>query len=288
MTAGEGDGRGRPGTVGVVGLGLMGGSLCRALKALEAPPRVIGWDALQAAGAMALEAGAIDRFEPSGGEGLAEADLIVYAAPLGTTVALIGEHGGMVGQDAVLTDVVSLKAPVLGAARRAGLSERFIGAHPICGGEASGFAAGRGDLYRGATIWLSAAEEARPDARRSVAGFWRALGGQPRWVAADEHDRRMGWVSHLPQLVSNALAAALDAQGCTRDELGPGGRDMTRLAGSNPAIWRDLLEVSAPVTGTGLTGVANALNVLADLLARRDLEQIVEFMARTRRWSENE
>ena len=194
----------------------------------------------------------------------------------------------MVGGEAILTDVVSLKEPILRAARRAGLSQRFIGAHPICGGESSGFAAGSGDLFRGATIWLSAGAEASPEAGRCVESFWRALGGMPRWVAAEEHDRRMGWVSHLPQLVSTALAAALDAQGCTRGELGPGGRDMTRLAGSNPAIWRDLLEVSAPVTGTGLTGVANALNVLADLLARRDIERVVEFMERTRRWSGNE
>ena len=288
MTGREGGERAFPGTVAVVGLGLMGGSLCRALKALEPPPRVIGLDPLQAAGAMALEAGAIDRFEPSGGEGLGEAELIVYAAPLGATVSLIGEHAGMVKEDTILTDVVSLKEPVLRAARDAGLSECFIGAHPICGGEASGFAAGNAELFRGSTIWLSAAEEARLDARRWVENFWRALGGTPRWVAAGEHDQQMGWVSHLPQLVSNALAAALDAQGCTLDELGPGGRGMTRLAGSNPAIWRDLLEVSAPVTGTGLTGVANALNVLADLLARRDIERVVEFMERTRRWTETE
>jgi prephenate dehydrogenase len=108
----------------------------------------------------------------------------------------------------------------------------------------------------------------------------------PRWSEAEEHDRRMAWVSHLPQLVANALAGALDAAGYSRDELGPGGRDMTRLAGSNPEIWRDLLEASAPVTGTGLTSVSNALNILADLLARREVDRIAEFMARTRSWKE--
>jgi prephenate dehydrogenase len=98
----------------------------------------------------------------------------------------------------------------------------------------------------------------------------------------------MAWVSHLPQLVSNALAGALDAAGCERAELGPGGRDMTRLAGSSPEVWRDLLQASAPVTGLGLTSVANGLNVLADLLARRDVDRIAEFMERTRRWSRTE
>ena len=288
MRAGERAEKPLPRTVAVVGLGLMGGSLCRALKALDPPPRVIGWDARQAAGAMALEAGAVDRFEGSGGAGLAAAGLVVYATPLAATLSLIPRHAGMVREDAVLTDVVSLNEPVLRAARAAGLSERFVSGHPICGGEASGFAAGRADLYRGATVWLSAGGEGDGDARRCVESFWRTLGGTPRWVAPGEHDRRMGWVSHLPQLVANALAAALDAQGCSRDELGPGGRDMTRLAASNPAIWRDLLEASAPVTGAGLTGVANALNVLADLLARRELDRVAEFMERTRRWTTGE
>ncbi|MDE0081991.1 MAG: prephenate dehydrogenase [Gammaproteobacteria bacterium] len=277
-----------PRTVAVVGLGLMGGSLCRALKALDSPPRVIGWDLRQAAGAMALEAGAVDRFEVGGPEGLAAAGLVVYATPLRATLSLIPRHAGMVREDAVLTDVVSLNEPVLRAAQAAGLSGRFVSAHPICGGEASGFAAGRADLYRGATVWLSAGGEGGGDAHRCVESLWRTLGGSPRWVAPGEHDRRMGWVSHLPQLVANALAAALDAQGCSPDELGPGGRDMTRLAGSNPTIWRDLLEASAPVTGAGLTGVANALNVLADLLARRELDRVADFMERTRRWTAGE
>lgn len=277
-----------PRTVAVVGLGLMGGSLCRALKALDSPPRVIGWDLRQAAGAMALEAGAVDRFEVGGPEGLAAAGLVVYATPLRATLSLIPRHAGMVREDAVLTDVVSLNEPVLRAAQAAGLSGRFVSAHPICGGEASGFAAGRADLYRGATVWLSAGGEGGGDAHRCVESLWRTLGGSPRWVAPGEHDRRMGWVSHLPQLVANALAAALDAQGCSPDELGPGGRDMTRLAGSNPTIWRDLLEASAPVTGAGLTGVANALNVLADLIARRELDRVADFMERTRRWTAGE
>ena len=285
MTGGERADKPLPRTVAVVGLGLMGGSLCRALKALDPPPRVIGWDAGQAAGAMALEAGAVDRFEGGGGAGLGAAELVVYATPLRATLSLVRRHADMVREDAVLTDVVSLNEPVLRAARASGLAERFVSGHPICGGEASGFAAGRADLYRGATVWLSVGVEGRGDARRCVESFWRRLGGTPRWVAPGEHDRRMGWVSHLPQLVANALAAALDAQGCSRDELGPGGRDMTRLAASNPAIWRDLLEASAPVTGAGLTGVANALNVLANLLARRELDQVAEFMERTRRWT---
>lgn len=277
-----------PGTVVVVGLGLMGGSLCRALKSTSTPPHIIGMDRSPEAGKRALEARVIDEFEPDSLVSLNGADLVVYAVPLGTAVSLIGEQACRLGADTLLTDVVSLKEPLIRAAAAAGVSERFVGAHPICGGEGSGLDAGSAELFSDATIWLTASDEASSEARTSIESFWTAVGGRPRWIAAGEHDRRMAWVSHLPQLVANALAGALDSAGCGRDELGPGGRDMTRLAGSNPEIWRDLLEASAPVTGTGLTSVSNALNILADLLARREVDRISEFMERTRRWSQSD
>ena len=284
VVSGEGEAASTPRTVAVVGLGLMGGSLCRALKSGASPPYIIGLDVSPVAGARALEAEAIDRYEPDGRRGLEEADVVVYAAPLGATLSLIGEQADCWKDGVLLTDTVSLKQPVLNAASAAGLAHRFVGGHPICGGERSGFHAGTTDLFEGATVWLSVGEEVSEEVRARAETFWTGVGGVPRWVEATEHDRRMAWVSHLPQLVANALAGALDAAGCERDELGPGGRDMTRLAGSSPEIWRDLLEASAPVTGTGLTSVSKALNVLADLLARRELDRIAEFMERTRRW----
>ncbi len=283
----EGVGTGLPGTVAVVGLGLMGGSLCRALKSTTNPPRIIGFDVNPVEGASALQAAAIDQYEPDGA-GMEAADTVVYAAPLGATLSLLKEQAGSSESQALLTDMVSLKEPVLKAAAAAGLAHRFVGAHPICGGERSGFGAGSSELFEGSTVWLSSRDEAPADIRVRAERFWSAVGGVPRWIDAVEHDRRMSWVSHLPQLVANALAGALDAAGCTRDELGPGGHDMTRLAGSNPEIWRDLLEAAAPTTGTGLTSVSNALNVLADLLARREIDRIAEFMERTRAWSRSE
>lgn len=273
-------------TVAVVGLGLMGGSLCRSLKALPSPPRVLGSDPAPLEGTYALEAGVVDRFDLEPEAILPEADVVVYAAPMGPTLSLIREHADAWRDDALVTDVVSLKAPILRAAAAAGRGRQFIGAHPICGGEESGFRASRAELYRGVPIWLCAHDSADSGARQRADAFWRQVGGVPKWIRAEEHDERMAWVSHLPQLLANALAGALDAAGYRPDDLGPGGRDMTRLASSNPGMWKDLLEVSAPVTGTGLTSVANALNVLGDLLARREVERISEFMERTKAWRE--
>jgi prephenate dehydrogenase len=274
------------GPVAVVGLGLMGGSLVRALHALPAPPEILGVDTDPVAGVQALGSGVIQRFDPDGTALIGEARTVVYAVPLGACPSLLATHRTLFHPDALITDVLSLKGPVHRLMGEAGLAHRFVGAHPMAGGEGRGFGDSRDHLFRGARVWLTADGGIEPEFRSRGTAFWTALGGEVEWTDVEEHDRRMAWVSHLPQLVSNALAGALDAAGFRPGDLGPGGRDMTRLAGSSPEMWKDLLPHSAGITGTGLTSVSRALNVVADLLARREVDRIAEFMERTRAWSE--
>jgi len=271
--------------VAIVGLGLMGGALARTLRASAPGVRIHGIDPDTLVGARALDEGVIDRFALPGERLASEADLVVLAAPLGAALAFVRDEAPHLGAGTLVTDVVSLNAPLLRRARAAGVSGRFVTAHPLCGSERSGYAEGPQGLYMGARVFLSAGEDASSGVRESIESFWRSVGGVPEWIDAEEHDRRMAWVSHLPQLVANALAGALDAAGFEPADLGPGGRDMTRLAGSSSVMWKELLEESAQVTGTGLTSVSRALNVVADLLARRDIDRIAEFMEVTRAWS---
>ena len=273
------------GPVAVVGLGLMGGSLIRALHSLPAAPDVLGVDADPVAGAKALESGMIQRFDPDGTALIGEARTVVYAVPLGALSSLLASHRRLLHPDALITDVLSLKGPAHRLVGEAGLAERFVGAHPMAGGEGRGFGDSRDHLFQDARIWLTGGCEVGPEFRSRGMAFWATLGGEVEWIDAEEHDRRMAWVSHLPQLVANALAGALDAAGFQPGDLGPGGRDMTRLAGSSPEMWKDLLPHSAGITGTGLTSVSRALNVVADLLARREVDRIAEFMERTQAWS---
>ena len=277
-----------PETVAVVGLGLMGGSLARALKALPDPPRIVALERDPVQAALALDAGVVDRFEPEGAGLLGEADVVVYATPLTASLELLAEHHGHWDERALITDLVGLKVPLLHLAERKGFQDRYVGGHPLCGAEGSGFREAREGLFRDARVFLCGHPDVDEARRRRAEGFWRLVGGRPEWVDAEEHDRRMAWVSHLPQLVANALAGALDAAGWKARDLGPGGRDMTRLAGSSPQVWKELLATSAPQTGAGLTSVSRALNVLADLLARRDMDRIAEFMERTRAWQKGD
>ncbi|TVP74740.1 MAG: prephenate dehydrogenase/arogenate dehydrogenase family protein [Gemmatimonadales bacterium] len=276
------------GRVVVVGLGLMGGSVARTLKRVAPQVEVDGVDPDPVAGARALDAGVIARYDAEGSHLVAEADTVVLAAPLKASLGAMGELASALGPQTVVTDVVSLKRPLLARAESLGLLDRFVGAHPMCGSEASGFGASRDDLFKGAPVWLVAHDDVAPQLRAGVEDFWTALGCEPRWTEAREHDERMAWISHLPQLVSNALAGAIHAAGYSHSDLGPGGRDMTRLAGSSPEMWKDLMETSAPTLGTGLTSVGRALQVVGDLLARREVDRIAEFMERTRGWQAGE
>lgn len=271
-----------------MGLGLMGGSLARRLSELQDAPRVLGVDVDPVRGARAREEGVVAAFGTPGDGLIHEADLIVLACPLRPALAFLREEGAGLPSHTLFTDVVSLNAPVLRAAAEAGLAARFVTAHPMCGSADSGFSAARDDLYDGQRVWLSATEEAGPGVRHHVSGFWTRVGARPEWMDPEEHDRMMAWVSHLPQLVSSALAGALDSAGLRPADLGPGARDMTRLAGSSPELWKDMLEHSAPVTGAGLTSMSRALNAVADLLARREMDRIAEFMELTRRWIREE
>ena len=265
-------------TVAIVGLGLIGGSLARALRALPRPPRVIAssasaQDLHRAERAGVIEAGATD---PDAVVDAAE--LVVYATPLSVTLGLLAEHSGRWPAGAVVTDVASLKAPVEEAMRALGESARYVGSHPMAGGEGSGFAHSAADLFTGATVWLTG-KGVRGGA---VESLWSAVGARPHWTAAPEHDRLMAWCSHLPQLAANAIARVLAESGHTAADLGTGGADMVRLAGSSPDMWLSLLarsEVAGP-----LRELARAAHEIADAVERRDLTAIEEWMKSTRAW----
>ena len=169
--------------VAILGLGVMGGSLAKALAALTARPRCVGWSPVAAERNEALEAGVLDRAAGSPEEAVQGADLVVLAIPLEATCGLIPRLADRVGTDAVLTDVASLKVPVRGVVRSAGLEAVWVGSHPMCGSEASGFGASRADLYQGAEVYLvSSAPTDAPSAR--ITRLWRGLGAAPRLVDA--------------------------------------------------------------------------------------------------------
>lgn len=276
-----------PGTVGVVGLGLVGGSLARRLKDGDEPPEIVACSLERADLERAVDEGVVDRAVPDAVDVAASADLVVYATPIDATLDLLADHREAWSEGAVVTDVASLKAPVERRIRELGAAHRWVGSHPMAGSEESGYGASRNDLFEGAPVYL--VRHGAPDtAARLVEAVWTRVGARPRWIEAEAHDRRMIWASHLPQMLSNALAAALAGRGVSPDDLGPGGRDMTRLAGSAPDLWRGLLEAGGEREVEALTAVIDEAARLRDLLRKGEVGRVVESMEATRRWKEGE
>lgn len=273
------------GRVSILGLGLMGGSLARAITALEIADRVTGWSPRSTERDAALTAGAVGFASADWRQAVGDADLVILAVPLGPAVEMLPEIVAATPSTTTLSDVVSLKQPLAEVAGSAAAAERWVGAHPMVGGAASGFWASRADLYQGARVWLvpGGASESH---RSRVEGLWQAVGATTAEVGAEEHDRGMALASHLPQLVSNALAAVLADEGVAPSDLGPGGRDMTRLSSSSPTMWLDLFAHAGPDLVRGLRAVGREADRLADYVETLDLAELSSVMRRTAMWKE--
>lgn len=244
--------------VAVAGLGLVGGSLARALT--RGGYAVIGLDR-PAVLRRARRARAIAEAAPTLAEALGRAEVLVLAAPPRANLALLREAARLGRPGLVITDVGSVKQPICAEAARLRL-RRFVGGHPLAGTERSGFAASSATLFAGRSWILTPGRGAAPDAVRAVAKLARAAGARPVRLAPAEHDRAVAFLSHVPQLVAWALMDAVraDPLGARNVRIaGPGFRDMTRLARSPRALWREILAQNRSEVRRALNAFRRAL-----------------------------
>lgn len=274
-----------PRRVTIVGLGVIGGSLARALRTAPDRPWVVGTARDPGDVARAEAAGILDEVIHDAARAVEESDVVVYATPLQATLSLLEGHRERWVDEAVITDVVGLKKPVMDHVSRLGLSSRFVGGHPVAGTEGQGFEGGRDGLFQDARVWLVPGG-ASPALVARVEALWRMVGARPMRTDAATHDHAMVWCSQTPQLLANALAGALDMAEFTPAALGPGGRDMVRLSGSPPELWGEILAHSGPAAAGAIRSVARGLDALANLLEAGDIDGVVRFMDRTRTWKE--
>jgi prephenate dehydrogenase len=226
--------------VAIVGLGLVGGSLARALTAAGYRVTGIDWPLVvrRALRSRAIAAGAT-RTEKG-----ASADVVVLAAPPATNLRLLRRLAKVARPGLVITDVSSVKGEIVREAARLGL-DGFVGGHPMAGTEKRGFSASSAGLFRGAAWWIVPGRSAR--ATRLVRALVRATGARAVTTDAATHDRAMAFLSHVPQVVSWTLVESVRGDAVARRHLrraGPGFRDMTRLARSPRPLWKDILEAN--------------------------------------------
>ena len=277
----------RPSSLAVIGLGAIGGSLAWQAR-LAGVPRVVGFSPSRADGVQALRAAAITELADSAPRAMQGAELVVLAVPARATLDLIERLPPSLEAGAVLTDVCSIKGPVLASATAAGLGDRFAGAHPLAGTHASGFAAARPDRLRGCVVYVC--ETGAPGGDRTARGimrFWeQVLEAQPVLIDAAAHDRQLAWTSHLPQAVASALARALADRGLAGLSFGTGARDTTRLAASSPDMWIDILLYNRAAVTEALDATEASLAELRRLVTAGDADGLRRYLAVAQRFRE--
>lgn len=266
----------------VIGLGLIGGSVARDLAGLGLEVSAYDADASQLTAAM-RDGVVRHRLSPTF-EALGAADLVVIAVPVDEALTVLRRAAPHLNHASLITDVGSTKARIVALATELGIGERFIGAHPMAGDHRSGWGASRAGLFVDAPLYLCRAADAIPQAMSLADALWRTLGARPIEMDAVAHDERLAWTSHLPHMVAVMLGLTLGEGGVGRDELGPGGRDMTRIAGSSPEMWTAIAVDNADAIETTLAVAEREISALRDEIARRDEVALHARFAAARRW----
>jgi prephenate dehydrogenase len=270
--------------VGIVGTGLVGASVGLALR--RQGIHVLGVDRDEARADAAAQLGALDRAVPHLAEAADGADVVVVAVPVGavadTVLAVLDAGAGAV------TDVGSVKAPIVGAVERArpDAAVRFVGGHPMAGSEQDGLDGADADLFVGATWVLTPTAATDAEAFTAVRRLVASLGADVVAIAPADHDRLVAVVSHVPQLAATTLmdvAAAGGAEHATLLRLAAGGfRDMTRIAAADPGIWPDICVANRDEIVTALDRYLRALEDVRALVATQDRDGLLALLERAR------
>jgi prephenate dehydrogenase len=232
--------------LGLIGCGMMGGSFALALKRAGLVKRVVGYSKSPSTTERARQLGVIDVEAPSALLAVSGADLVLLAVPVSATEAAFKAIRHLVRGDVLIMDVGSTKREVIDAARRV-LKDQvgvFVPAHPIAGKELAGVEHADPDLYNGRQVILTPIERTLTAQLDKAHKVWTALGCHVKQMSPEAHDAAYAAVSHLPHLVAFALMNGIQSQQQATDFLslaGPGFRDFTRIAASDPAVWRDIL-----------------------------------------------
>jgi cyclohexadieny/prephenate dehydrogenase len=232
--------------VAILGIGLIGSSIAHAIRAKKLAEHVTGYAKTEATRAKALELGLVDEVFPSAVEAVSGADLIILCSPVGSYADLAREIAPGLMDGAILTDVGSVKGAVVrDVLPHVPVGVHFIPGHPIAGTEQSGPESGFAELFVNRWCILTPLADADPAAVERLSAFWRACGSNVEVMTPEHHDLVLAITSHLPHLIAyNIVSTAADLEEVTSSEVikysAGGFRDFTRIAASDPTMWRDV------------------------------------------------
>jgi prephenate dehydrogenase len=271
----------------IIGVGLIGGSLARALRAAGEVERVVGCGRGEANLKRGVELGVIDSYTHDVGEAVSGADMVFVAVPLGAMRGVFADMNGHLSADAVITDGGSAKGSVINDfyAVCSDHTTQFVPGHPIAGTEHNGVEASFAELYRNRRVIITPTAASSDEAVKRVTQMWKVCGAQVVEMAVDHHDRVLAATSHLPHMLAfglvDALARMEEHEEIFRYAAG-GFRDFTRIASSNPTMWRDICISNGAALSRMITSFADELHALAESVERGDGERLLEIFQRAK------
>ena len=265
----------------IIGVGLIGGSLARALRDAGACREVVGAGRNIGNLQTAIELGVIDRYETDLAQAVSGADMVVVCVPLGAMDGVFNAIKGQLAGQVVLTDVGSAKGSVIEAAQRAfgSVPEFFVPGHPIAGTEQSGVEASFPGLYNDRRVILTPLPATSAYAIERVRDMWEAAGAQVVSMNPVHHDAVLAATSHLPHLLAYSLVdtlARLDDNDEVFEYAAGGFRDFTRIASSDPVMWRDVCLANADAILLMVEHYINDLQVLSEAIRNHDGQQLLD------------
>lgn len=268
--------------IALIGVGLIGGSVGLAARERLGAQRVAGYDTDPEVLTRALELGAITRAAESVEDAVRDAEIIVLAVPVGVLPEVARDALDAAGAEAVVTDVGSTKREVVDAVD----DPRFVGGHPIAGAETSGVENARAGLFEGATWFLTPSNDTTGVGLERLMRFINGLGANARALDAETHDRLVADISHLPHVLANVLvsqaAQTIHSPDGSVTVIGPSFRDVTRVAGANTAIWKDIYLSNRDALADSLDGVIDRLGEFRDALREDDGQAVARINEQAR------
>jgi len=262
--------------------GLLGGSVARAARERDVAQRIVLWTRRPESRLKLRAQPWCDAVAETPGDAVRGADLVVIAAPVDQIVPLTRQIAPDLAPGTLVTDVGSVKNEIslLGHAALAPHAH-FVGAHPMAGSEKTGWEHGTATLFEHRTCFVTPLVDTAAQATATVVEFWHTLGAEVVTVAPDQHDEIVAHISHLPQVVASSLCGFLATKNpAWRDHAGGGLRDTTRIAGSDPQIWRAILEQNRDEILRALSGFEDELHGLRTALANHDYVEVAARISR--------
>ncbi|MDI6703172.1 MAG: prephenate dehydrogenase/arogenate dehydrogenase family protein [bacterium] len=272
--------------VAIIGVGLIGGSLGLALKKAGFASEIIGIGRNRESLEKACELGAVDWVTTDTSAGVKHVDIVVVATPISVIFEIIPKISPLLPSRCIVTDVGSTKQKIVEEMDL--LPINFVGGHPISGSEKRGIDAAREDLFLDATVVLTPTRKTDRHALQVIISLWENIGSHVLEMDPKEHDLLLAITSHLPHIAASSLVEIVST--CKHKDvpllLGKGFKDTTRIAESDPILWRDICLSNKEVIVKVLSKYREIIANFEQLIARGDKEQLTEGFSRAKKWRE--